>query len=182
MSNESSRDRGVSVTLKGGRDFDAPWIVFSGTVDSIREDIISAFGFNAKDDDGNEVSNAPDLDLHDLAVEAARAFTAQYGAAQTLGGKPVGRGRSGGNRRSTSSSSQGSESGSAWDQAAAEQQPAAEAAPEEPQGPDLPALIEGCASVADLKNLWADHTDALQGDADLLAKWKARGRALRDAA
>lgn len=179
MTEQSSRDRGVGVTLKGAGGYEAPWITFSGSVEEVKADIIAAFGFDAKDDDGNEVSNAADLDLHDLTVEAAKAFTAQYSVAQTLGGKPVGR-RGGGTRRSSSSSSssQGSE-GSAWDQAAS--QPA-ESAPEEPQGPDIPALIEACASVADLKALWADHVDTFTADADLTAKWKARGRALRDAA
>lgn len=168
----SSRDRGVGVTLKGATGYDAPWITFSGSVEEVRQDIIAAFGFNALGEDGKPVSNAEDLDLHDLTVEAAKAFSAQYSVAASLGGKPVGRGRGGRKSETPPAATSGGSEGDGWDDTPSSSEP------EAPAGPNLEQLIADCASVADLRNLWADHTEALQGDADLLAKWKARGREL----
>lgn len=160
----SPRDRGVGVTLKGAAGYDAPWITFSGTVEEVHEDIRNAFGFD-------EVSNAADLDLHDLVIEASKAFHAQHGVGEKLGGRPVGGGRARGTRAAKSETVA---EGDAFDQAASSE-PAAE---EEEQGPDLPALIEACATVAEVKRLYVEHKDAFDSDKDLLALWKARGKAL----
>lgn len=176
MSDSSTRDQGIGVTLKGDKGYEAPWITFTGSPSSVKADLIEVFGFD-------ETSNAAELDLHDLVIEAAKAFNAQYATSTTLGGKPVGGGRRTGGRGSESPAasqpaSEPASTGDAWDATASE----APSEPEAPAGPDIPALIAACASVAELRNLWADHLDAIKGDAELLAAWKARGKALTDAA
>lgn len=166
MTEASGRDRGVGVTLKGATGYDAPWITFSGSVDEVKADIVAAFGFDPD-------LGANELDLHDLAVEAAKAFQAQWGVAATLGGKPVSK-RSSGARKATESPSRGSESDD-WDEPAPKQ--------EEPAAPSLAELIAGCASVDELKLLWADNSSVLSPnnpdtDQALIDQWKARGREL----
>lgn len=170
----SSRDRGVGVTLKGATGYDAPWITFSGGVAEVKADIIAAFGFDG-------TSNAAELDLHDLTVEAAKAFQAQWTVAATLGGKPVGKRSSGAQKAAQAPSSGDSED----DWGIPPVPPHAE--PEAPVGPDLAALIAACASVAELKNLWVDHSSVLSPNTDdtnqaLIDQWKARGRELSAAA
>ena len=72
-----SKERGVTVTVKYGAGYDAPWTVFHGTVDEVKEDMGVWFG---------QEEAAKTLDGHDLLSGLYNAFKAQ-------GGSSGGRGR-----------------------------------------------------------------------------------------
>lgn len=71
-----------------------------------------------------------------------------------------------------------------WAAAAADQgDDASQSAAAEPEKPNaaLYSAIESSADVNALKLLWADNQQAFADDADLLAAWKAKGKALKAA-
>lgn len=75
-----SKERGVTVTVKYGAGFEAPWTVFHGTVDEVKEDMGIWFG---------QEEAAKTLDGHDLLSGLYNAFKAQGGSSGGRGrGKP----------------------------------------------------------------------------------------------
>lgn len=75
-----SKERGVTVTVKYGAGFEAPWTVFHGTVDEVKEDMGVWFG---------QEEAAKTLDGHDLLSGLYNAFKAQGGSSGGRGrGKP----------------------------------------------------------------------------------------------
>ena len=72
-----SKERGVTVTVKYGAGFEAPWTVFHGSVDEVKEDMGIWF---------SQEEAAKTLDGHDLLSGLYNAFKAQ-------GGSSGGRGR-----------------------------------------------------------------------------------------
>ena len=75
-----SKERGVTVTVKYGAGFEAPWTVFHGTVDEVKEDMGIWFG---------QEDAAKTLDGHDLLSGLYNAFKAQGGSSGGRGrGKP----------------------------------------------------------------------------------------------
>ena len=75
-----SKERGVTVTVKYGAGFEAPWTVFHGSVDEDKKDIGIWFG---------QEEAAKTLDGHDLLSGLYNAFKAQGGSSGGRGrGKP----------------------------------------------------------------------------------------------
>ena len=75
-----SKERGVTVTVKYSKDYDAPWVVFHGSVDEVKEDMGIWFG---------QEEAAKTLDGHDLLSGLYNAFKAQGGGSGGRGrGKP----------------------------------------------------------------------------------------------
>ena len=75
-----SKERGVTVTVKYGSGYDAPWTVFHGSVDEVKEDMGIWFG---------QEDAAKTLDGHDLLSGLYNAFKAQGGSSGGRGrGKP----------------------------------------------------------------------------------------------
>lgn len=75
-----SKERGVTVTVKYGAGFEAPWTVFHGSVDEVKEDMGIWFG---------QEEAAKTLDGHDLLSGLYNAFKAQGGSSGGRGrGKP----------------------------------------------------------------------------------------------
>lgn len=72
-----NKERGVTVTVKYGAGFEAPWTVFHGSVDEVKEDMGIWFG---------QEEAAKTLDGHDL-------LSGLYNAFKTQGGGSGGRGR-----------------------------------------------------------------------------------------
>ena len=72
-----TKERGVTVTVKYSKDYDAPWVVFHGSVDEVKEDMGIWFG---------QEEAAKTLDGHDL-------LSGLYNAFKTQGGGSGGRGR-----------------------------------------------------------------------------------------
>lgn len=76
-----SEAAGISVTLKGGKDFAEPWIVFKGTVQEVQQQIIQAFGYSA--------DAALGLDLAGLTRNASNDFHNLGHTLQALPGSRV---------------------------------------------------------------------------------------------
>ena len=75
-----TKERCVTVTVKYGAGFEAPWTVFHGSVDEVKEDMGVWFG---------QEEAAKTLDGHDLLSGLYNAFKAQGGSSGGRGrGKP----------------------------------------------------------------------------------------------
>ena len=77
-----TKERGVTVTVKYGAGFEAPWTVFHGSVDEVKEDMGIWFG---------QEEAAKTLDGHDLLSGLFNAFKAQGGSSggRSRGKAPV---------------------------------------------------------------------------------------------
>lgn len=134
---------------------DNPWLVFEGTSpDEIRAKIIATFGMTDVDDS---------LSLFDVTMNAQRIATRQSEIQGTLGGTTL----------KVESSRNGAPSPTGSASAAA---PAAE-----PETNPLLAKVEEQTGVAALQRLWAENKAAFDADADLMAAYKAKGKALQSA-
>ena len=71
-----NKERGVTVTVKYGAGFEAPWTVFHGSVDEVKEDMGIWFG---------QEDAAKTLDGHDLLSGLYNAFKAQGGSSGARG-------------------------------------------------------------------------------------------------
>ena len=143
----------ISVTIKHDGKFDSPWIVFKGTVASVKTQIIEAFG----------LEGAAEFTLAELTLEAASIAKGTRTAAKGLGGRVV--------KEGTDSSEPTGKA--AWN--------AAKGAPEPPSRKDeLLAEIASEGSIDRLKRLWAENQDEFK-DAELTAAWSAKGKALKEA-
>lgn len=140
----------TTVTIKYGKGYDETWGVFRGSVEAIRAQLIAYFEIPEADHEG--------LSVHDLVLNATRLAQSTSAAAVGLGGKVLAKGdapASGG-----------------WAKAAAGLSPA------EPERNPLYGLIEACADREALKDVYARNVDTFKADAELLAAWKAKGKAL----
>jgi hypothetical protein len=146
----------VSATFKqDGKD--GTWIVIHGTPAEVRRQVIEVF-----DMEGQE-----DQPLYDLINEATRLFKASGNINSALGGRVVG--------QKTSEDKRPSGGGSAWDRAASGE---GEAEQVDPNVTRLTAEIEGVESVDALKELYARNKVHFDGNDDLMAAWKAKGKSL----
>lgn len=130
----------VTVTIKGGTAYDAPWIVYRGDPGEIRGELAVIA----------QVADQPDLDLAEVTVQAARRFVGVYSVASTLGASTIP--NTPRNQRKTGGSEQRST-------------PAAE--PEKKptvQVGEVLAEIEAATSHRELKQIWADRSDVFSGD------------------
>lgn len=157
-------ERSTTVTIKYGKNYDDTWAVFKGAPIEVRQDIVDYYGL------------APEREwtLNDVVLAATQAA---HGLGAIVNGF-------GGATRSEDGTVQTavvpiaeSSSGSSdvWDQASS--------TPAEPAAPavnPLLAQIAGVANVADLKRMWAEN-QAEFADPEIMAAWKARGKALQTA-
>lgn len=165
MDNPHDAGRGVSVTIKHDGARDAPWIVFHGEVDNVREDIIKAFGF----------ADAEGLTLHDLCVNAAAHAARIAQVAGTLGGTIL----------STGGIPTPPAEAPAVEQPTTTEAPspvadpwAAAAEPAPPARDPLFEQVEAAQSVAEVQQVWAENQQAFADNAELMAAYKARGKYL----
>lgn len=70
-------DSGVTVTLKAGKGYEAPWLVFRGSIAQVRSDVIAAFGF---------AEQAFEQTLAELTVTAGEHLRGTRAVAATMGG------------------------------------------------------------------------------------------------
>lgn len=158
MTTDPHAQRRVSATIKFPESAryksDNPWLVFEGAVSTVREQIIEAFG----------MTDAEELTLFDLVTNAQAQATAVGNAASGLGGKVLASGSS------------------AWSEAkGGAAAPAAEAKPEKTRKDELLAEIPTFTDIEKLKRLWAENQSEFE-DAELMAAWSAKGKALKEAA
>lgn len=147
----------MSVTIKSdGKD--GTWMVFHGTVAEIRRQIVEVFDLTQEGDE-----QAP---LYDLVNEATRLYKASGNLNSALGGRVIGSGSS------AKTSSGGG--GSAWEKAANTPQEDAV----DINVVRLTKAIEAATDVASLKEIFARDKAHFDANPDLLAEWKAKGKAL----
>ncbi len=151
--------RAITVTIKYGKGYDDSWVVFRGDAESIREDVIGYFGMDR--------ASVAELTLSELIVNATQYAHGKTAVASTLNGAVIG------HKPSEAQDAQG-KSSDPW--AAAEQQASAQ-----PQENPMLARIAACTTGDELRRLWAGDQAAF-ADAEVMAAWKARGKALQGAA
>lgn len=147
---------GVSATLKvEGRD--KPWLVFHGSVERVKEDIVKAFGFETPDEGTT---------LHALVLDANSMLNGSGRLLKAFPGSTIeSRGAS-----SAFAEARNDDGNPPWDEP--KQQSATEAMYDQ---------IEAAESTDALKHLWATNRAAFDGDVELFAAWKAKGKALKEA-
>lgn len=163
----AERAQGLSVTIKvpESRKYagDSPWLVFHGSPGFIREALVETFA------PGDDVAGLP---LFELVIECQQLASAVAAVKQGLGGRTVRPGSSGGSAAFAAArgDSVASEGGSAA------------TPPVEPERDPLFGSVEAAGSVDELKSLWATNRAAFDGNAELFEAWKAKGKALKEAA
>lgn len=145
--------REVTCTIKFGKGYEDTWLVFRGRPSEIRDDLISSFGLDAEE--------CEDLTLAEVALNATNQAHGMGNVGATLGGKAV----SGRPAKAKATSSP------PWQQAKDEAAKPAE-------NPLFKAIDE-CTSVDALTKLWASNQAAFSADAELMGKYKEKGRSLR---
>lgn len=145
----------VSVTLKHDGKYEAPWMVFRGRPESVKADILAAFGWDTEAGEGKS--------LYEIALQADRQAKAEYAVQSQAGGRVISKER----KRSSTSANVDT------DAASSEQQ----TSDTSEAGNPLADQIAAINNVDDLKKLWAENQEAFQ-DGDLMDVWKARGKEL----
>jgi hypothetical protein len=156
---------GISVTLKSdepGGKFNDPkspgtWIVFHGSPSHVKSQIIEVFDLDEK---------AAERPLYDLVNEATKLFKSVNAVGGQLGGTVLSKG------------SEKSEDGDVWQQVANANANSTPPAEEKADVDPILAALENCKTVADVQQIWAENQSAFNDNADYMAAYKARGKAL----
>lgn len=172
VASEDIAGRGVTVTIKYGAGFDQPWLVFRGLPQEVRDDLIESFGL-----DRAENLKIP---LSGVVLNATQVAHAKGSIGSTLGATSVSESASDSTSAKPSAPASTNDEAQADPWASATEAAQEAAAKEEAADPNkiLRDTIDGISSLDDLKALWADNQEAFK-DAELLAHWKARGKALK---
>lgn len=162
-------DRGISLTIKYGKDFDDPWVVFRGSPAAIREQALDYFGVTPDERQGQ-------LDTHSLVIELVYLAQSSYHVATQAGGQVIPP-KTDAALADEEPSSEAAEipepsppaGGDVWEQAAA--------ARKKPE-PTLIELIEACETRVELQDLFVANQEALKPGTEAREAWKARGKGL----
>lgn len=158
------KGRGIQVTIKYGKGYEETWVSFAGLPDEIREDIVQYFDLDPSSIEG--------LSLSEVVVTATNLAHAKGTLASTFGATVIPPGQE--YKPAATSKPQGD----VWESVGQAAQ--AQASPAEPEKNPMLAVIEAETTVDGLKRLYAENPQAFQ-DAEVLAAWKARGKALKGA-
>jgi hypothetical protein len=158
VSNETTNvwqdDKGVTVTIKEGKGYEASWFVFRGSSEQVKADLISFFGLDAE--------TSAKLTTFEVTNNARQVAQGLATVAQTIGAVVI---------DAASNTAAGTPGDDPWAAAASEQ-----AAPADPNAALL-SQIAAAASVADLQTLWVDNQGAFS-DATVMQAWKDKGKSL----
>ena len=161
VSEDNSRGRGVSTTIKNGKGYEESWHGFTGLPDDVREDIINYFGLDR--------ASVTGMSTFEVSIVAERIAHSAKNAVRTLGGTPV----KPADQVDPAAEPAGSDP---W----AETSATPAQAPVEGPNPVL-AMIEAVTDVEALKRLYAENQAAFSDEA-VMAAWKTKGKALTVAA
>jgi hypothetical protein len=164
------KGRGIQVTIKYGKGYEETWVSFAGLPDEIRADIVQYFDLDWDSIEG--------LSLSAVVVTATNLAHAKGALASTFGATVIPKGEE--YKPAAASKPQGD----VWESVGQAAQAQQSSAPAEPERNPLFAVIEAENTVDGLKRLYAESAAAFQGPEgpELLAAWKARGKALKQAA
>jgi hypothetical protein len=166
VSVQPSNGRGISVTVKYGAGYEAPWAVFHGSAAEVRADVIDYFGIAAADVAG--------LSLSDLVVNAGREARGIATVAQGLDATVVASPQA----PTAPAAQSAATAADPWTEASAAPAPAE---PEPPAEHPLITRIKNAPDVPTLQRIWAADRDAFS-DPEIMQAWKTRGRELSSAA
>lgn len=146
-------DHSLTVTIKYGKGYEESWVVFKGaSTEAVREQVIAYFGLDS--------ASVAELTMSDLVVNVTNLAHGKGNAAAVLGATVI----------KTEKTKPAEKK--------ADDDPWADDEGGEAEGPKpILAQVEACQSVAELKKLWAENQSEF-ADADVMAAWKARGKAL----
>jgi hypothetical protein len=162
-------DRSTSLTVKYGKDYDDPWVVFRGSPSAIREQALEYFGVTPDERQGQ-------LDTHSLVIELVYLAQSSYHVATQAGGQTIPP-KTDAVPADEKPSSEAAEipepsspaGGDVWERAAA--------ARKKPE-PTLLERIEACETRVELQDLFVANQEALAPGTEAREAWKARGKAL----
>lgn len=146
----------VTYTMKGGKGYEEPWVVFHGTPDAIRENALAIFGMEQEQFAGVATS--------DVLSELNEIFNGTRQVMKTLGG-------------STVKPSEEVKPSAGHDPWASEPTPDSNEANADDPVDKMLERIEAVTDVAALKSLWAKNKE-LFNDSRLMDAYKAKGKAL----
>lgn len=149
-------DKGVTVTIKEGKGYEASWFVFRGSNEQVKADLIQFFGLDP--------ATSAKLTTFEVTNNARQVAQGLATVAATVGAVVI----DGGTNPAVAGGTPGDDP---WAAAASEQ-----AAPADPNAALL-SQIAAAASVADLQTLWVDNQGAFS-DAAVMQAWKDKGKSL----
>ena len=146
---------GVAIKVPESKRYagDSPWFTPNGSVAAVREMILEAFGI---DDEGQTLF---DLTMQAQGLANSVSRNPDVGLGAKVLGKPAGK-----------AAEKPQESAEA---------PAKEAPAQEAEDPILAAL-KAATTLDEVKTIRAENQQAFADNADYLAAWKARGRAIKN--
>jgi hypothetical protein len=159
------KGRGIQVTIKYGKGYEETWVSFAGLPDEIRADIVQYFDLDWDSIEG--------LSLSAVVVTATNLAHAKGALASTFGATVIP------SNEPPWKPETAKPQGDVWESVG---QAAQQAPPAEPEKHPLFAVIEAETTIDGLKRLYAESAQAFTDQPDLLAAWKARGKALKAAA
>ncbi len=153
----------MTVTLKAGRDYDAPWIVVRGTGGAVEDELGALSGW------AREAWSDENLTPIDRVLAVAESLKAKYQVGVQLGGRPVG------------------DKGVVADYGLRPQDVETEPVPSVVQSEidglsdnerGLLKMILDCEDVKALQGLWKSHSTMFANSVLLTEKFKEQGRLL----
>lgn len=153
----SGPDDRSTLTVKFGKDFDAPWFVASGTPQVIRRQLVEFAG----------ITDDPEKTLQQLAIEVASETQAMWAVRSKLGGKPQ-----------SIPSSKAKAAASTDDATSTEAAEVAAPAKDEDPNAFIFELIAEAGSVDALKRVYAKNKDAFNKTKALQTAFAERKNAL----
>lgn len=162
----SDASRGVTITIKYGKGYEETWAVFRGRPDEVRDDILTFFGIDRE--------SVAEQTLSDVVVTATSIAHGKGNVARYLGGNVISSG--------PAQQSSGSTGSAAWAEAEQEQGSRPTEDVQLPERHWILGAIEGASSLEELKSLYVENKADFDSVAELLPAWKAKGKALKEAA
>ncbi|MEV5330877.1 hypothetical protein [Streptomyces werraensis] len=164
----------MKVTIKYGKGHDDSWVVFEGSTQEIRTDVIDYFGMDPETLVG--------LSLSSIVVNATNIAHGKGLIATSLGATVVEETPAAAPAKPTEdpwAAASAAQSGGPWPGSASVAETPAEEKVDDTTAWAL-GEIEKKTSVQELKKFWAEN-QALFSNEKIMAAWKARGKALQSA-
>lgn len=151
--------RGISATIKFGKGYEEPWVVFRGTAAQIKADMIDVFGLDAGEYTG--------FSLSELIINVRNQAVGLNAIRKELGGQVI---KPGGAAKPTAPAA----GQDVWADAGG--------SPATPQGPSVEEIltkeIDAQTGREALKKLYGENKAAFDASETLLAAYKAKGKSL----
>lgn len=138
--------RRTTVTIKAGAGHNVPWLVFNGTPDEIRQDIVTTFGWDA--------GQAFDVSLAELVLNVSKHWQDVATVADKLDGQAVSGSRPKPIKNADTAASQPLARGSSFGGGDRGMNPPQQQTAQPDATTDLIAQIKGAGSVDRLTELW----------------------------